>query len=366
MRFLTAHAALPLLLSLLFPALPLQAGPLGRLDKRQSFPAQPRPLARLRANAPSKAPTNLSDPAAQDLLKRMLQAENSLALTGDQITVVSRNGLDISSEQQVMRNGARALRLDYVRPPRLAGEEIIDNGRFYCHLLPAQDTLELSPSRIQTLRVRVPQVIKQIQSGRLIVQSVGQETVAGHPCVIVQVAARSATPVPSRRFWIDPTNGAQLRIDEYDAAGQLQSSSYYAQVVYNPVFDKGAFRLPHAGSKVVERGFAALTLTLDQVRAQAGFPVPTPAYLPDGFRFQAGSVSDARGRRVIDLRYVNGVNALSVFMTPDTVISGPSHAEHPRQGVLYGRQAGMKIVLIGNLGNGELEKVLTSLRQVLQ
>ncbi len=123
-------------------------------------------------------------------------------------------------------------------------------------------------------------------------RSVGQDTVAGHACVIVQVAARSATPVPWRRFWIDPTNGAQLRIEQYDADGQLQSASYYAQVTYSPVFDKGAFRLPHAGSKVVERGFAAPSLTLDQVRAQAGFPVPAPTYLPDGFHFQAGSVSE--------------------------------------------------------------------------
>ncbi len=325
---------------------PLQAGP------RHPTPRRLGPVR----------PAGPSDPAAQDLLKRMLQAENSLALTGDQVTTVSRDGLDVSSEQQVMRAGARALRLVYMRPPRLAGEEILDNGRFYCHLIPAKDTLELSPSRIGNLRVRVPQVIGQIRSGRLIAQTVGQDVVAGHDCIVVQVATRSAAAVPWRRFWIDPTNGAQLRIEQYSASGQLQSASYYTEISYNPAFDRFTFRLPNAGSRVIERGFAAPSLTLDQVRSEAGAPVPAPSYVPEGFHFQAGSVSDAHGRKVLELRYVNGVNVLSVFETSDTPGSGPSRMEHPRQGVLFGRQAGMKVVVIGNLNDAEIERVLTSLR----
>ena len=312
-----------------------------------------------RPQPPAASP---ADPAAQALLQHMLEAENSLALSGDQITTIAQNGLDISSEQMVQRNGARAMRLDYVRPPRLAGEQIIDNGRFYCHLIPSRDTLELSPSRIRILRVRVPQIIDQIRTGRLIVQGAGQDIVAGHACVIVGVAARSASPVPWRRFWIDPTNGAQLRIEQYDATGQLQSASYFTQVTYTPTFDKAAFRLPHSGSKVVTRGFGTPSLTLDQVRQQAGAAWPAPAYLPEGFHFQAGSVSNLRNRRVVELRYVNGVNVLSVFQTPDLSGKGPSKQEHPRSGVLFGRQAGMKVVIIGNVPDGEMEKVLMSLR----
>ena len=314
------------------------------------------------APRPQPPDANQTDLAAQELLKRMLQAENSLTLSGNQITTVSQNGLDISSEQMVQRNGAHAMRMDYLRPPRLAGEQIIDNGRFYCHLIPARDTLELSPSRIQVLRVRVPQIIKEIRSGRLVVQGTGVEVVAGHSCNIVSVAARSATPVPWRRFWIDPTNGAQLRIEQYNAAGQLQSVSYFTQVTYTPTFDKAVFHVPHAGSKVVTRGFGTPSLTLDQVRQQAGATWPMPAYLPDGFHFQAGAVSNLRNRRVVELRYANGVNVFSVFQTPDLSEKGPTKQEHPRSGVLFGRQAGMKIVIIGNLPDTEMEKVMTSLR----
>ena len=361
MRPLTVAAASALFAALALPGI---AGP--RLPRPAHFiSAAPRPHLPRQARAGSnpRAPAvNEADPAAQDLLKRMLQAENSLALSGDQITTIAQNGLDISSEQLVQRNGARAMRLDYLRPPRLAGEQIIDNGRFYCHLIPAKDTLELSPSRIQTLRVRVPEIIEQVRSGRLIVQGFGTDVIAGHLCGIVSVAARSASPVPWRRFWIDPTNGAQLRIEQYDAAGQLQSASHFTQVTYNPVFDKAAFRVPHAGSKVIARGFGTPSLTLDQVRQQAGATWPVPTYLPEGFHYQAGSVSNLRDRRVVELCYVNGVNALSVFQTPDSEGKTPEKTVHARHGVLLGHQGGMKVVIIGNLPDGELEKVLASLR----
>ena len=353
MRVLTAASW-----ALLLAACPLQAGPLRHIKLRRNPPPR---LAPIHVNAPRVAAA-ASDSAAQGTLKQMLQAENSLSLSGDQITMVARGGLDLSSEQQVQRRGAKALRIDYKRPARLAGEEIIDNGRFYCHLFPARDTLELSPSRIQTLRVRVPEVIRQMRSGNLIVQSAGQDTVAGHACQIVTAAARSASPVPFRKFWIDPTNGAQLRIEQYDAAGHLQSASYYTQVVYNPVFDKTAFRLPSAGGKVIMTGFAAPTLTLDQVRSQAGFAVQAPTTLPDGFHYQGGSASDLRGHRVIEMRYFNGANALSVFETPSLKDNGPDRTGHPRRGVLFGRQAGLKVVIIGNLENEEMNKVLASLK----
>ena len=300
--------------------------------------------------------------AAQALLKLMLQAENSLPLAGDQITLVARNGLDISSEQSVQRDGARALRLDYIRPARLAGEQVIDNGTFYCHYVPSKDTLELGPSRIQTLRVRVPQVIGQIKSGRLLVQQIGTDTVAGHPCVVLEVRVPSLMSAPFQRFWVDPANGAQLRNEQYDGAGALRSASYYTRIEYRPVFDKAAFRIPKSGGKVVETGFAAPTLTLDQVRAQAGFPVQVPAMLPAGYRYGGGSVSPRRDLEVVELRFSSGAGGLSVFEAPDPKPNGAAKPSHPRRGVLFGRSNGLKVVIVGNLENAELDAVLASLR----
>ena len=335
---------------LLTAMLPLRAGP-----------PLPRPVHIPHVAPPPRAMSSAVDPAAQALLTLMLQAENSLPLSGDQVTLVVRNGLDISSEQQVQRSGARALRLDYLRPARLAGEEVIDNGRFYCHFVPSKNTLELSPSRISTLRVRVPQVIRQVRSGRLLVQQVGQDTVAGHACAVLQVMVQSAAAVPSQKFWVDPENGAQLRNEQYDSAGQLRSASYYTQVVYNPTFAPATFRLPRGG-RVVASGFAPPTLTVDQVRAQAAFPVQVPIVLPAGFRYQGGSVSPRRNNQVVELRFSNDANALSVFETPERPGLGSLPPQHPRGGVLFSRQDGLKIVIVANLSNADLDSTLASLR----
>jgi hypothetical protein len=341
---------------LLACALPLQAGS-RHLPRLIHVPhaAPPRVLPQPRVGVSSV------DPAAQALLRQMLRAENTLPLSGDQVTLVVQNGLDISSEQQVQRDGARSLRLDYLRPARLAGEQIIDNGRFYCHLIPAKNTLELSPSRIQTLRVRVPQVIGQIRSGRLLVQQIGQDMVAGHLCTVLQVMAQSAVPVPSQKFWVDPVNGAQLRNEQYDSTGQLRSASYYTQVVYNPVFPKSAFQVPTSG-KIVTTGFAAPTLTLDQIRTQAGFPVQVPTAPPEGFRYQGGSVSAWQNTSVVELHFSNGAAGLSIFETPEKPGAGATRPQHPRHGVLFGRQNGLKVVIIANLEDAALDSTLASLR----
>lgn len=337
-------------LLLLAAALPLHAGP-----------SRPRPAPIPPIAPQTRAVPGPADPAASALLTLMLHAENSLPLSGNQVTLVDRGGLDISSEQKIQRNGARALRLDYLRPARLAGEQYIDNGRFYCHFVPPKNMLELSPSRVQGLRVRVPQVIRQVKSGRLLVQQIGQDTVAGHACVILQVMVRSAVPVPSQKFWVDPVNGAQLRNEQYDAQGKLRSASYYTQVVYNPVFAPATFRLP-PGGRVAATGFAPPTLTVDQVRAQAAFPVQVPAVLPAGFRYGGGSVSPRGSSQVVELRYSNGANALSVFETPERPSLGALPPQHPHSGVLFSRQNGLKIVIIANLSSADLDSTLASLR----
>lgn len=337
----------------LFFAAVLPVGAAPRLVPRPGH--LPRAAARRSAALPAAA-----DPAAAALLIQMLQAENTLALSGDQTTIVARKGLDISSEQQVQRNGAHALRLDYLRPARLAGERIIDTGRFYCHLIPSQDTLEISPSRVSTLRVRVPQVIRQIKTGRLSVQQAGTDTVAGHACIILQVIAQSRPATPSQKFWIDPVNGAQLRNEQYDSAGRLRSASYFTQVSYSPVFAKDAFRLPRSG-KIVS-GAAPPTLTLDQVRAQAGFAVQVPTVLPSGFHYQGGSVSSRGNSAVVELRFSSGASGLSVFETPEKTGRSALPLIHPRPGVLFARRNGLKIVVIASLGNAELDNLLASLR----
>lgn len=304
---------------------------------------------------------------AQGLLRRMLEAERSLPLAGSQTTTISRSGHDTTSEQRVWRNGSRALRIEYVRPPRLAGEQIVDDGRLFRRYVPATNTLEVGPSRIQRLRGRMRGVMEQITRGGLSVQALGQETVAGHTCSIIEVTPNSLAGAARRRFWIDTTNGAQLRIDQYNAAGRRVSTSFYTDVAYNPAFAKDTFRAPETPgtARIVTPQVGTPLPSVAQAQAQAGFTILQPSFLPPGFRFQSASLSDYRKSKLVALRYVNGLNVLSLFETPRPDRDrheGPKRANHPRDGVLIGEQGALRLVLIGNLSADDMERVLASVR----
>ena len=94
--------------------------------------------------------------------------------------------------------------------------------------------------------------------------------------------------------------------------------------------------------------------------AQVGFTVLQPAFLPHGFHFQSAAITKYQGKKVAALRYVNGLNVLSLFETPDN--GRGSVKRFPRPGVLVARQGGLKIVLVSSLGRNKLEKVVNSLR----
>lgn len=291
----------------------------------------------------------------------MLQAEQRVALSGDQVTYLLRNGQPVTSEQRVLRNGTRAFRLEYAQPSNLAGELIIDDGHTFWHYAPTTKKLEEGASRINRLRGRVPRVMKQIKEGSLTAQYLGQDVVAGRNCDVVEVASRDLTQAPRRRFWIDPTNGAQLRIDEFGANGQLLSSSYYTSVSYNPPLGADAFRPPPGAHPVMPEA-GSVPLTLPQAQAQAGFTIQQPTYLPAGFHFQAASVSDFRRKKLVALRYVNGLNVLSLFETSlgPRAAAQPPQITRPRPGVLNLVQNGLRFILVGNLTPNEMEKVIIS------
>ncbi len=308
-----------------------------------------------------------ADANARGLLRQMLQAERSLVLSGDQVTTVSRGGQTLTSEQRILRDGSRAFRLEYVQPPRLAGEQIVDNGHLFYHFVPATNSLEISLSRIEHFRDRVSLVLSQVNHDALVVQWIGQDTVAGHACGVIEVAPRDLTQASRRRFWIDPTNGAQLRIDEYNAAGQLASTSYYTQITYNPPLGRDAFQPPVTPKNVrsVSPEPVGPALTVPQAQAQAGFPVQQPTYLPAGFHLQSASVQNFRRSNLVALRYVNGLNVLSLFETPlnpNAHVQTPGKIKHPRPGIAMTTQNGLRMILVGNIGQDEMERMISSVR----
>lgn len=314
---------------------------------------------------PATAGPGPGAPDARQLLRQMLHAQNTVTLSGIQVTTLTRGGQEISSQQRVLRNGTHGVRMEYFGPPRFAGELVVDNGRVYWHYVPMTNTLETGPSHLMRLRRRVPQVMQQIKRGELDVQYQGMDTVAGRACAVVQVKPTQAGAAPSRRFWIDMANGAQLRIEQYSPSGQRVSLSFYTEVSYAPALDKGSFRIPPTpnGARVVALDPGTPLASVALAQAQVSFPIASPSYLPPGFRFQSASVSDYGGRKLVTLRYLNGLNVLSLFETPTNHAprGASGFVEHPRRNVGQRVVNGLRIILVSTLPPEEMERVLGSI-----
>jgi negative regulator of sigma E activity len=182
--------------------------------------------------------------------------------------------------------------------------------------------------------------------------------VAGHRTQIVQVNALGTVSGNVRRFWIDPTNGAQLKIETYDRLGNTVSTSYYTSITYSPPLNKDAFappRIPATPQPLQGKQFSSIPSDQD-----AGFHVMQPAYVPDGYHFRSSSVFRLNNRNVVTLQYVNGLNVLSFSESPIDSKQKPTTMAHPHQGVLISMASGTRFVIIGNVADEELSKIAQS------
>jgi len=64
---------------------------------------------------------------------------------------------------------------------------------------------------------------------------------------------------------------------------------------------------------------------------------------------------------MVILRYVNGLNTISVFQIPADAGEAAQGPNEPRPDVAVATVAGMKIVVIGTVGTDELQHVLSSI-----
>lgn len=309
---------------------------------------------------PRRLPAQV-DPAAAALLQAMLQAEKDLVITGVQVTTLYQPNRSITSVQAITKNGDRAYRMDYQSPPGLAGQVLVDNGQVEWHYFPRRKTIDVNPSRLASLRQRMGPVLRALRQGTLNVQLQGQDQIAGHAVRIVQVSG--VGPFAGiRRYWIDPENGAQLKIEIYGPGGQIASTSYYTQVSYFPPLGHAAFAPPRVPADTkVTTATPRQTLAAVPADSQAGFHVLQPAYLPANFKFQTASQTQIGGEPLIGIQYGDGINVLSLYETPERRPQ-PDKIARPRPGVLLVRSKGIRLIVIGNLAQPELRKIAQSLK----
>lgn len=312
------------------------------------------------------------DEKAVQLLRRMMEAERSVSYIAQESTLRADGP---GAENIVKSDPKRGLRRE---PANGKGRVMLDTPRrSYRFSTDRPNDVDTDDSRFRRLDKRVQELVMRLGKRVLSAQIVGQDTVAGRGCDIVEVRATRISDAPTRRFWIDRETGLRLRTEEKNAQGKVLSGSYYTSLDLSPKFLASDFVPPKEddnkkgmhGDRWGHKEKRRFT-TVSEAR-QAGFAAPEPTYLPSGYTLR--QVEAAQDGSHIALRYANGMNALSVAVlregVPPRVKSflssdGSAYLPFPqgKHGLFVRGENGSAYLLIGDLPEGEMRKIAASVK----
>ena len=303
---------------------------------------------------------------AQTLVQRMLEAQKTLVLSGDEVTTLYRPEQTFSASQTIFRKGDQDLRLEYRSPDAIAGEVYVDNGKIAWHYIPSQHRLEVGLSGLGHMRSESNGILKRLNNHQITAEIIGHDVIAGQSAQIVQVSAEQSWG--QRRYWIDPVTGAQLKIQTFGAFGQMVSQTYFTRISYDTKLSTSVFDPPKVDPDVATvpmfpPGSQAIAGTPTNV--ECGFTPMQPAYLPQGFTYQSAMLMPANHQKILELTYENALVVLSIFEQPSPVRVGkppaPDEFKSPRQGVMTARFNGYKYVVIGTLPEDVMRQIIQSM-----
>ncbi|HEY9766040.1 MAG TPA: sigma-E factor regulatory protein RseB domain-containing protein [Chroococcales cyanobacterium] len=204
-------------------------------------------------------------------------------------------------------------RIEYLSPPQLKGELVIDNGQARWHFSPRDGQLDISPSEAS---LRAPAFFERLLRANY-------RPVFGKDSVIAgrKVRCLDLLPIRSGRFrqrlWLDLATQLPLRVERRDQKGKLLDFSEFTAIDFLPKPRDEAFDLvlPSLArpTTVVDR--VDYGKSLSEVRDSIDFPAELPAILPSGYEVLDVQVFDAKKVRSLHWRLTDGMNTLSLFVT---------------------------------------------------
>jgi hypothetical protein len=308
-----------------------------------------------------------NDPKTVEMIGKMLQAQQNLSYSGEQVTLLYKNGNPWkSSEQFVTRCGNRGTRAIYRSPIKWAGWIRADNGSVYWESRPHRNEIFIYPTRDIISRAVSNRLLRAIGNGVISVHLIGEETLAGKRAIIIQADPIRFRRIGSKRFSIDPTNGAQLRIITYSPDGKPVSDSYFISIEYNVQIDPAQFSPPPGRPvRYGSQNIKTYTTLPSGIVPELGYQILKPNYIPAGYKFQKAQVSEINKERSIDISLEGGLGIISIFeKSGKGNLSGAPSVTKRTNGseMMSGCINGIKVIIIGNIDISELTNIYQSLK----
>ncbi|MCL7452763.1 MAG: DUF2092 domain-containing protein [Anaerolineae bacterium] len=232
---------------------------------------------------------------AEEIVTRMRE---TLEATEDASAVVSASvdaqGIQMSATAKVWEKSPGYLRAEVLEAsrPALVGAIVVTDGEQAWYYDPGRNVVLTGP--IGEVDMPLPQEMLLELQGTIQfvldaseVTLAGEETVAGHDAYKLTLTPKddgSATIFPGNgtaTLWVDKEQWMVLKA-QYEAGSFGQGGLEVQEYTLNPGLseDLFTFQAPE-GAEVVQVGEQqAMPLTLEEARAQAGFPLLVPDYVP--------------------------------------------------------------------------------------
>jgi outer membrane lipoprotein-sorting protein len=296
---------------------------------------------------------------------RFLRSGHTTPYIAEQTTRTFDGGL-AESTQVLKHAGPRRQRIEYLAPPRLAGEVILIAGPRLLHYRPRPRPRILEgDTDIADLAERAKELLASLAAGRVRVALVGGQIVAGRNTDILEI--RSGPAAPFKRLWIDRETGVRLKHETVDQAGAVIVSSYFTKITYGPQLDPDDFRPDRLPPAPVEAQIPSSPPLESVAEAQrlVGFLVRVPA-LPPRFRLKGLWATGGPAAKGVLLQYTDGVNTvvLGQRRLPRTG-AAPRVADgavRSRRGVAFWVSGDKVYTLFANVRPEVLRRIVESLR----
>ncbi len=305
------------------------------------------------------------DPAQR--VRAAYQAESRVSLSGVMRTTSTVQATEISSEVVVYRK-AGMTRYEY-RSPELRGLVLIDKGDTLIRLDPATrtatvETVHRSPATVDL-------VLKNYRA-----EISGQEQLLGRQTDVITLKPQQRSG-PTRKLWIDRATGVVLRTEQYNSSGKMVSRSFYSSVDWKASPPDSLFTVPDGWKQVVAPMQTERHWEKEDLSRRLGFTIREPGYVPPGFVLDGFHlVIRPNAQPSAHIRYVDGLNSISIFEHRCPPGRGRGFQWGRRMGrrgncefftsnegnVLVKEVGGIRLIVVGDLPEGELQKVIDSLR----
>lgn len=294
-------------------------------------------------------PPAASTPSGTALLQQLERAERGVEYAATE--VVSRPGApDVVA--RVWRSGFRR-RLEWQSPPVMSGDILVDTGAQVWRYLRSENTA------IGT-RSTVGEADWERISGRFDAKVVGVGEQDGRAAWQLALEPRGENRIV-RKLWIDRVKGILLRLEQFDARGQLVKTIALRDVRFGAV-PADRFRWsPPAGAQITRMDGTLWTSLAPAQRAASWLRAPSQSTLPRGYILESAIVDakGAKGQGEVWLRYTNGLNRFSVF--EQRAPEAPERALQRVGSAWFWTRGGIRFVVAG-LDEANVKELANSLK----